>query len=188
MRNQEEFILKIVEALDVAHIPYMVSGSFSSSFHGQPRATNDVDIVINPTKNQLLSFVKSLGEGFYVSTDAALGAFENKLMFNIIDTKAGWKADLIIRKSRAYSIQEFSRRANTSALGTNLLMLSPEDSILSKLEWSKDRESEVQLNDALGVLMVQWDRLDFEYLRKWAKELHVDKQLANLIEEVKKLK
>jgi hypothetical protein len=87
-------------------------------------------------------------------------ALKDRTMFNIIDTQMGWKADLIVRKKRDYS----------------------------KLEWSRVRESQTQLKDALGVLMVQWNTLDFGYLEKWAKELDVENSLKQLMKEAKKLK
>ena len=65
-------------------------------------------------------------------------------------------------------------------------MTSAEDIILSKLEWSKDRQSERQFGDALGVAVVQWDRLDVNYLRKWAKELQVRDSLEQLLEQAGK--
>ena len=78
----------------------MLSGSICSGFHGQPRATNDADIVIDPSNDQLMSFVSSLGADYYVSKDAAVQALNDNSMFNIIDIQTGWKADLIIRKKR----------------------------------------------------------------------------------------
>ena len=188
MISQKEFLRKLAKRLDDSNIPYMLSGSMCSSFHGQPRATNDADIVIDPTKKQLVHFLNSLGQNYYVSKETALEALKNNSMFNIIDTQAGWKADIIIRKNRAYSRQEFARRTNELVMGINLWILSPEDSILSKLEWSKGRESQIQFNDALGVLNVQWDRLDFDYLKKWAKELKVEDSLEHLLKEIRKLK
>jgi len=188
MISQKEFLRKLAKRLDDSNIPYMLSGSMCSSFHGQPTATNDADIVIDPTKKQLVHFLNSLGQNYYVSKEAALEALKNNSMFNIIDTQAGWKADIIIRKNRAYSKQEFARRTNELIMGINLWILSPEDSILSKLEWSKGRESQIQFNDALGVLNVQWDRLDFDYLKKWAKELKVEDSLEHLLKEIRKLK
>ncbi|MHC4468318.1 MAG: hypothetical protein ACYSUZ_02925 [Planctomycetota bacterium] len=101
----------------------------------------------------------------------------------MIDIQLGHKADLIIRKDRLYSQQEFSRRAKTSLLGIDVYVLSPEDSILSKLEWSKGRQSETQYKDALGVLITQKDSLDFDYIKKWAIELGIDDALNNLLEE-----
>jgi len=188
VNSQNEFLRKIIDALETSKIPYMLSGSMCSSFHGQPRATNDADIVIDPTKEQLLSFVDSLGADYYVSRDGALESLENHSRFNVIDVQAGWKADLIIRKNRAFSEQEFARRNRADLMGMNLFIVSPEDSILSKLEWSKGRESQAQFNDARSVLVVQWDRLDFDYLKKWAMVLNVEDSLEQLLKEVKKLK
>ena len=188
MTSQKEFLQKLIEALSNSNIPYMLSGSICSSFHGQPRATNDADIVIDPTQDQLIHFIKSLGKDYYVSQQAALHALQDSLMFNVIDMQMGWKADFIVRKKRTYSEVEFSRRIRKAVMGIELCILSPEDSILSKLEWSRAKESQVQLKDALGVLVVQWNDLNFDYLRKWAKELNVEDSLEQLMKEAEKLK
>ena len=125
---------------------------------------------------------------YYVSKEAAIQALNDNSTFNIIDIQTGWKADLIIRKKRAYSKQEFSRKTNTTLMGMSLWILSPEDSILSKLEWSKGRETQIQFKDALGVIMVQWNNLDFDYLKKWAKELQIEDSLKQLLKEAQNLR
>lgn len=183
MTDQNLFLESIIKALNQADIPYMISGSIGSSFHGQPRATNDADIVIDPTMKQIIVFVESLGAGFYVSKQAALHAVETGSMFNVIGIQTGCKADLIIRKKRSFSREEFARRIPASLLGMKAYILTPEDSILSKLEWSKGRQSDIQFQDALGVLRIQKDKLDVDYLKKWAKELEVEDILNRLIEE-----
>ena len=184
MTDQNAFLERTIKALEHANIPYMISGSIGSSFHGQPRATNDADIVIDPTAQQIAAFIESLGPDCYLSKEAAQQAIENRSMFNVIDIKLGYKADFIICKDRPYSRLEFSRRKHANFLGLDVYVLSPEDSILSKLEWSKGRQSETQYKDALGVLMTQKDTLDFDYLNKWAKELGVDDALNNLLKEI----
>ncbi len=75
MTSQEDFLGKLIKKLNEQNIPYMLSGSVSSSLHGQPRATNDADIIIAPAEEQLIAFVKSLGDDYYVSHDAACDAF-----------------------------------------------------------------------------------------------------------------
>ena len=187
MIEQKEFFKRLIEALNEACIPYMVSGSVGSSFHGRPRATNDFDIVIAPAEKQLDSFIKSLGKDFYVSTEAAQQALENNSMFNIIDRKTGGKADLILRKNRDFSYEELQRKNKAQIMGLDIWIASPEDVILSKLEWSKGRQSNNQYQDALGVAVVQWDHLDQDYLSKWAKNLQVENNLKQLLEHAKKL-
>ena len=76
-------------------------------------------------------------------------------MFNVLDSISGYKADLIIRKDRPFSIEEFRRRNKVSVLDSELFIVTPEDAILSKLEWSKAGQSERQFQDALGVATVQ---------------------------------
>lgn len=187
MTGQDDFLKKLIKDLGDCSIPYMISGSLGSSYHGRPRATKDVDIVIAPTEKQLLEFVESLGKDYYVSHEAVRDAFVNSSMFNIIDSLSGWKADFILRKTRAFSRQEFERKCVVDIGGLDVWMTSPEDIILSKLEWSKDSRSEQQFDDALGVAVVQWDRLDTDYLRKWARELQVSDFLEQLLEQAGKL-
>lgn len=89
----------------------MLTGSFASSYHGAPRATQDVDLVIAPTADQIRAFVASvMGDEFYVDEGAALEALRMEGQFNLIDKRTGWKVDLIIRKSRPFSREEFDRR------------------------------------------------------------------------------
>jgi hypothetical protein len=187
MTSQDDFLRKLVRVLGDSSIPYMVSGSFGSSFHGQPRATKDVDIVIAPTEKQLLQFVDSLGEGYYVSLKAVHDALANNSMFNIIDSQSGWKADFILRKDRLFSRQEFERKCAIKLKGIDVWVTSPEDIILSKLEWAKDSRSEQQFRDALGVAVVQWGSLDIDYLHKWARELSVEDSLERAIEQARRL-
>jgi hypothetical protein len=70
-------------------------------------------------------------------------------------------------------------------MGLDVWVVSPEDVILSKLEWAKNSESGQQYRDALGVATVQYDHLDRDYLYKWAKELQVESSLERLLKYAK---
>jgi hypothetical protein len=188
MTTQEDFLEGLIKKLNQQDIPYMLSGSVSSSFHGRPRATNDVDIVIAPTEHQLLSFAESFSEDYYISTDAVRNALTNNSMFNVVDIQAGWKADFVIRKDRPFSRQEFQRRRKAKIMELDIWTTSPEDVILSKLEWARNSQSDQQFQDALGVAIVQWDQLDKDYLHKWAKELNIQNSLKQLFEQAKQLR
>jgi hypothetical protein len=187
MTTQDEFLNSIISALDKAKIPYIFSGSVASSYHGQPRATNDADIVIAPTVQQLEILLQLLEGKYYVSLTAAMDALKHNSAFNIIDIEGGWKADLIICKNRPFSTEEFRRRSNAELYGTNVWILSAEDIILSKLEWAKQSESERQFQDALGVAIAQWRHLDLGYLKKWAKELGIENSLKVLLTKANKM-
>jgi len=185
MRSQKNSLQILIEKLDQVDIGYMLSGSFSSSLHGRPRATNDADIIIAPSEGQLIAFVKSLGEDYYVNEIAAHEALKNNAMFNVIDISNSFKIDFIICKNRPFSKEEFRRRQKSNIMGLDVWVVSPEDVILSKLEWAKEGESSRQFQDALGVASVQYDRLDRDYLYKWAKELQVESALEQLLKQAK---
>lgn len=185
MITQKEFLERLTGLLDKAGIPYMVAGSMSSSLHGRPRATQDADVVIDPTEDQLGSFIALLEQGYYISREAALDALHHRTMFNVIDLEGGWKADLIICKDRPFSRQEFDRRRQIDVAGKMLWVVSPEDIILNKLEWMRGRESEVQYSDALGVAVTQWGNLDLGYLHTWAEQLGIENMLIRLLKEAR---
>jgi hypothetical protein len=159
----------------------MVSGSLASGLYGEPRATNDLDLVIDPAADALERFLERLPRQWYVSAEAAREARQLRSMFNIIDTDSGWKADLIIRKDRPYSAEEFARRVPAQILDTSVAVVSAEDSILSKLEWSRESESERQYRDALGVAIQHRAKLDRDYLTRWGSVLGVGRQVSQLL-------
>jgi hypothetical protein len=188
MIEQKKSLEKLISIIESTGIPYAVCGSLSSGFHGQPRATNDADIIIAPTQDQLAKLIKSLETSYYISSEAAFEAMKIHSMFNVIDNEFGWKADLIFRQDNPYQLSKFNRRRRVKLMGIDLWILSPEDVILSKLDWAKDSGSDLQFRDVFGVIKVQWDKLDWDYLRHWAKELDVNKNLEKVKEEVKKLR
>ncbi|MGH7563404.1 MAG: hypothetical protein ACREK5_03160 [Gemmatimonadota bacterium] len=167
----------MVGAFERADIPYMLTGSFASSYHGAPRATQDIDFVIAPTADQIRALVKLLPETeYYVDEDAALNAQKRQEQFNIIDFATGWKVDLIVRKSRPFSRQEFDRRGVVEFQGMKLSIATAEDVVVVKLEWTKLGESERHLEDAAGILRIRTGELDLGYIRQWVQQLQLAEQ------------
>jgi hypothetical protein len=175
------FLARITSELESMSIEDMVCGSVASIFHGVPRTTQDVDIVVSLTGFDAKKLASSLDEEqFYVSESAAVDAVVHQRQFNIIDMETGWKADLIVRKRRPFSQVEFDRRVRVEMLGTKVWVATAEDTVLAKLEWSKRSGSLRQIEDARGIVEMQGASLDTTYLHKWARELDVQEQLASL--------
>jgi hypothetical protein len=175
----EDAFSRLTAALDASGVAYMLTGSFASSYHGAPRAPQDIDLVIDPSEAELRGFVALLTpELWYSDLDAALDALARRSMFNIVDLGSGWKIDLILRKDRAFSGEEFARRQAVDFLGRTLFIASAEDVVLSKLEWARDAESQRQIADAAGILRIRQGELDDAYLDRWARDLGVIRELA----------
>jgi hypothetical protein len=172
-----EFLRRVTTALEANAIPYMLTGSLASSMYGVPRATNDIDIVISATREQLLSIVQLFQRvGLTVAPEAAVAALRHKSQFNVVDLARGMKADLIVRKDREFSVGEFARRETHEVEGIRLTIATPEDVLLAKLEWAKLGESERQLVDAAGILTVQGGKLDIGYIERWVRDLGLAEQ------------
>jgi hypothetical protein len=181
--KQADFLRHLVVQLESVGIPFMVSGSVASGYHGEPRATYDIDIIIESDVRQIESLCTALSDRCYVNVSAATEAVQRRSMFNVVDFQTGIKADLIVRKDRPFSATEFKRRQAALIAGVNAFVVSAEDCILSKLEWSKMGESERQYRDALKIAKVSSDGLDLAYLKKWAADLKVDELLQKLLSE-----
>jgi hypothetical protein len=167
------FLARLVDKLAAAGVPSMVVGSFASSFHGIPRSSQDLDLVIDPEPESLRRFLADLPAAeYYADEDAALDALRRRGQFNVIDMATAWKADLIVRKARPFSVEEMQRRTPGELLGANVFVASAEDTLISKLEWAKQGGgSELQLRDVAGILQLRGGALDLPYIERWVSEL-----------------
>ena len=93
----------------------------------------------------------------------------------MIDTETGWKVDLIVRKERPFSREEFGRRQAAVVGGVGLFVATTEDTVLAKLEWRTKSGSEQQFRDVVAIISAQ--DLDDDYLRYWADELKITESL-----------
>lgn len=169
-----EVLAAVIGLLEQSRIPYMVTGSLASSYHGEPRATRDADIVIDPSVDALEHLVDGLlTAGFYVDRDAAFDATTARSQFNAIGPDA-MKVDFIIRRNRPFSLEEFSRRQPADLLDTPGFVASAEDVILAKLEWATATGSDRQLDDVAGILAIA-PGLDFGYIDRWARALGIER-------------
>jgi hypothetical protein len=171
---EEEAIGRLVRRLEALAIPYMLAGSVAGSHHGRPRATNDADIVVDPTPQALDSLIAALtSDGYYVDLQIAREALRTRRLFNAIDPETAFKIDLMILKDRPFSREEFARRERREMAGLAVWVATAEDTLVSKLEWARKAGGERQLDDASGILDVSGSRLDRAYVERWAAELGV---------------
>jgi predicted nucleotidyltransferase len=171
------FLQTVIGALDEAGVSYMLTGSLAAAFYAVPRATQDVDVVIETEQAGLDRLVARLLEaGWYVDRNAADEAWKGHGQFNAIDPESGWKADFIVRRERPFSREEFKRRRRISLLGVELSVASLEDVVITKLEWSRLGDSALQRRDVLQLLERTWPRLDKAYLQKWISELALESE------------
>jgi hypothetical protein len=171
-----EAILRLTaETLTDLDIPYMVTGSLASAFHGEPRSTQDLDVVVNAGAAKLQKLATRLRDaGLYCDAGAVREAVEHQGMFNAIDPATGWKIDFIVLKNQAFNRAAFDARSSVEISGVPLHVIGPEDIVIAKLEWAKLGGSDRQLRDVLGVLMVQAGSLNREHIERWVTVLGLE--------------
>lgn len=183
----DAFLRRVVALADDSGIPYMLTGSIAVAYYAEPRATRDIDVVIAVSRERIGALIQRLDdEGLYVSHEAALDALDSQSQFNAIDPESGWKVDWIVRKDRPFSRKEFERRRRVTLMGLELTMVTAEDLIVAKLEWARAGASDLQLRDALAVLIQSGRDLDRPYVARWVSELGLDREWAALLEEEKR--
>jgi hypothetical protein len=176
---------KVATFLELLKIPYYIGGSVASSFQGEVRFTEDLDLVISIHQSQTQSILNTFSQDFYISEIAVEDAMRGRTSsFNIIDLETTEKADIFVMRNDAFAQSKMARRqlyipVNRPASDA-IYLCSPEDTVLQKLVWYRmtKNESQRQWRDVLGVLKIQGDRLDFDYLQKWSGEL----SLSDLLE------
>lgn len=184
MAEPLDIVVALVEIFEGLDIPYHLGGSFASSIHGHPRQTQDADLVVELKRWQIPALVKSLEDDFYVDAEAMQQALRSTSSFNLIHLETGFKIDLFPKGQTAFDRLEFARH-RVEELSTTparkVYVKTPEDTVLRKLDWYRigGFVSDRQWGDILGVLMVQGEHIDRDYLRRWAAEL----DLSDLLEE-----
>lgn len=172
----------VVAALDRVDIPHMAVGSAASTYYGEPRTTQGIDIVIDPTSDQLEMLVDQIDQERYYVGDA-MAAFSARSQFSVIDLNTGFKVDLIVKRDREFSRTEFDRRQRVELGDVPVHLATAEDTIFAKLEWATLGESERQIRDVEAMVRLLGDRLDTEYLRNWAGELGIADSLERVLSE-----
>lgn len=179
--------LKVVAAFNHLEIPYLIGGSLASAVHGIVRATMDADLVADIKPEQVLPLIALLDGEFFTDAHMIQDAIQNISSFNLIHLETMFKVDVFILKQRAFDINQMQRRISQilgDALDEQAFFSTAEDIILAKLEWFRagGETSERQWRDILGVLDIQSDRLDFEYLQNWAEKMNIQDLLQKALQ------
>jgi len=179
---------RVTSILETLKVRYLIGGSLASTLHGMIRTTQDSDLVAELHPEHVEPLVRELKDEFYIDEQMIAEAVARRSSFNIIHRESFFKVDVFIPKRRPFLEEQFAR-ARRETLSTEpmveALVATAEDTLLAKLEWYRmgGEVSERQWRDVLGILEVQAENLDLEYLRKWAKELKVSDLLEQALKE-----
>ena len=173
--EQHELLLYAVKRFEKLKIPYLITGAVASIAYGEPRFTNDIDIVADIKLGQVEAFKSCFPEDeFYLEADSIKNAIDRRRQFNIIHPSSGLKVDVIISKGDSFDQSRFRRvkKLNVSEKDS-ANFAAPEDVIIKKLEYFKKSGSDRHLRDIKSMLKISAEIIDHTYISSWAEKFDV---------------
>lgn len=172
------FLKLILEALKASKIEYLIGGAIAEWAWGEPRATQDLDIVIDLPVKSAGRFSRELEKrDMLVPSDIILDAMlEDRadIPLNAIHIHSGLKADLyLMRDGDELRKSAFQRRLLVDygpPIG-KVYVHSPEDLILYKLMYLGLSGQPKHARDIGAILKAKKDQLDYEYIEGWVVRL-----------------
>jgi hypothetical protein len=154
-----DFYIRVVKSLDEVGAPYMIVGAFAGLIFGVSRATFDVDILVDLKDDDFEKLsAKFPLPRYYADPEMMRNSVGMGIMFNIIDTEEGVKADLVpLTREPDYEVA-FNRRvrrtfSDTDGNSFDAWCAQPTDIIIGKLKAWKEGQSSKHPTDIYNMLV-----------------------------------
>lgn len=159
----EDVTLRVIDALNTAAIPHMLTGSFASNLYGIPRSTKDADFVLQLQGGLGDEFFQSLGCEFeadpQLKFETNTGTRKQEMRFR--DTP--FSVELFMLSNDPFDQERFGRRLPVTLFGRQTFVPTVEAVVVMKLRWFRAKDSD----DVRNVLSVQRGKLDWPYIESW---------------------
>jgi hypothetical protein len=186
-----EFLKLVIDALESAGIEYLIGGAIAAWAWGEPRATQDLDLVVDIPFEAVTKLSSELkARDMLVPPEIIVDALiEDRadLPINAIHMHSGMKADLYPIRSGDELRQDAFRRRLEVDFGPpigNVFIHSPEDLIINKLLYFNISQQSKHIRDITAILRTKKNQLDLGHIKKWANLLGLTSVWYELLEEV----
>jgi len=172
-----------VSIITFLEIPYFLVGSFASGIRGEFRSTNDIDLVCKLESDKVALLIEEARQQFYCDEVSISEAIRAKKSFNLIHQNSFVKVDFFTRIAEFEEDQfHLATEIQIPGFERTVRVSTTEYNVLAKLRWylKSNRQLELQLRDVRGMIEINREQLDHEYLKLWANKL----QLNDLLREV----
>ncbi len=153
-----DFYIRVVKALDEVGAPYMIVGAYGGSVFGIARSTNDIDILVDLSKEDCDAISEKFPlPRYYADPEMMKNSIEMGIMFNLIDTDEGARADLVPLKREPEYQLAFNRRVketfqSLSGESFEAWVAQPTDIIIGKLRAWDEGRSDKHPKDIFAIL------------------------------------
>jgi len=177
-----DIVTRLSRDLDEEEIAHALTGSVVAGLYGEPITSLDIDIVVVVDVDGAIRLAKRWERDLCADEESFRQAAKSHSIASMLHFPSGLKIDISVLPDTPYYREAMARRVRFTASGPehSFWVVTPEDIILMKLWWRRDSRSEKQWANAVSVARIKGHKLDWDYLHKWARELDVAQDLADL--------
>ena len=163
--NSREAVRATLEALTTAGVPHMLTGGLVVNLYTIPRFTKDADIVIQMQSAVFDEFQRLLPSVLHLDPQVTFETITGSHRHIVTLERSEFRIELFLLGKDPHHGERFARRRKRYLpdLNTEGWVATPEDMIIQKLRWNRDKDRE----DVKNIIGVQGDALDWPYIERW---------------------
>jgi hypothetical protein len=177
---EADLSLIFLRPLNQLGIRYIVGGGVAAILYGEPRFTNDLDLVVFLRHTDIPRLIEAFpAPEFYVPPADAIAAEiarPAKGQFNLIHADTGFKADLYTTGRDEFNAWAFRHSRKTEFSGETITLAPPEYVIVRKLEFYREGGSDKHLRDIRGMLNISREQINQADLQEWIQQRGVTEE------------
>lgn len=181
---EAEWVLRFIRPLNQGKFRYLVSGSVAAIMYGEPRLTNDIDVVVFLKEDDCVRIGEAFsGEDFYLPPpDVIRLEIRRELRghFNVIHVDSGMKMDCYTAGRDHFHSWAFRTCRDVEFHGERLVIAPPEYVIVRKLEYYREGGSDKHLRDIRSMMLISGELIDRDVLNEWVQRQGVVEQWREL--------
>jgi len=181
-------VLRVIDALNEAGAPYIVTGSLATNVYCPPRSTIDGDFVVEMTAIELERLFKRLEPDFTREAQMAFETVTGKTQHKFRYRATNFLIEIFeARMEDSHERARFERRRAGNVEGRNAFVPTPEDIVIQKLRWFKQIRRAKDREDVRNLMIHQWTDIDWLYVERWCREHDTEDLLNETKAEVQRI-
>jgi hypothetical protein len=178
--NSDEAVVAVIDALQALDIPYILVGSLASNLYGIPRSTQDADFSVQIAPGDVHAILARLGPQFRLDPQVSFETVTGTMRYVVSVAGIPYRIEFFCMNDDPFARERFARRQRSPFFGRRAFVPTPEDVVVMKLRWALSLNRPKDAEDARGVIAVQGERLDWDYVRRWCDH-HGTRQLLEKV-------